>query len=73
MSVEEKLVNRILSVGSAGIKKTDLRREFGDIDTALENTIARVIFSLTSEPMLTFASTKTTMSKASSTQIQGSS
>ena len=35
MSVEEKLVNRILSVGSAGIKKTDLRREFGDIDTAV--------------------------------------
>jgi hypothetical protein len=41
MSVEEKLVNRILSVGSAGIKKTDLRREFGDIDTALENIISK--------------------------------
>jgi hypothetical protein len=41
MSVEEKLVNRILSGGSAGIKKTDLRREFGDIDTALENTISK--------------------------------
>src|SRR5215204_4686776 len=41
MSLEEKLVNRILSVGSAGIKKTDLRREFGDIDTALENTISK--------------------------------
>jgi hypothetical protein len=41
MSVEEKLVNRILSVGSAGIKKTDLRREFGDIDTALENTVSK--------------------------------
>lgn len=41
MSVEEKLVNRILSVGSAGIKKIDLRREFGDIDTALENTISK--------------------------------
>jgi hypothetical protein len=41
MSVEEKLVNRILSVGSAGIKKTDLRREFGDIDTPLENLISK--------------------------------
>jgi hypothetical protein len=41
MSVEEKLVNRILSFGSAGIKKTDLRREFGDIDTSLENIISK--------------------------------
>ncbi len=41
MSVEEKLVNRILSFGSAGIKKTDLRREFGDIDTPLENLISK--------------------------------
>ncbi len=41
MSVEEKLVNRILSFGSAGIKKTDLRREFGDIDTLLENLISK--------------------------------
>jgi hypothetical protein len=41
MSVEEKLLNRILSVGSAGIKKTDLRREFGDIDTALENIMSK--------------------------------
>ena len=41
MSVEEKLVNRILSVGSAGIKKTDLRREFGDIDSQLENLISK--------------------------------
>jgi hypothetical protein len=41
MSVEEKLVNKIVSVGSAGIKKTDLRREFGDIDTLLENLIRR--------------------------------
>ncbi len=39
MSVEEKIVNRILSLGSVGIKKTDLRREFGDIDTPLENLI----------------------------------
>jgi hypothetical protein len=41
MSVEEKLVNRILSVGSGGIKKTDLRREFGDIDTLLEALISK--------------------------------
>jgi hypothetical protein len=41
MSVEEKLVNKIVSVGSAGIKKTDLRREFGDIDTLLENLTRR--------------------------------
>ncbi len=41
MSVEEEIVNRILSLGSAGIKKTDLRREFGDIDTPLENLISK--------------------------------
>ena len=41
MSVEEKLLNRIFSFGSAGIKKTDLRREFGDIDNTLENLISR--------------------------------
>ncbi|MDQ3909290.1 MAG: hypothetical protein M3232_02660, partial [Thermoproteota archaeon] len=41
MSVEEKLVNRIFSFGSAGMKKTDLRREFGDIDSTLENLISK--------------------------------
>ena len=41
MSVEEKILNRILSFGSAGVKKTDLRREFGDIDTPLENLISQ--------------------------------
>jgi len=41
MSSEEKVVNRILSAGSGGIKKTDLRREFGDIDAHLENLITR--------------------------------
>src|ERR687886_720719 len=41
MSVEEKLVNRIISFGSAGMKKTDLRREFGDIDSALESLISK--------------------------------
>jgi hypothetical protein len=41
MSVEEKLVSRILSAGLAGIKKTDLRRELGDIDTALEDIVSK--------------------------------
>jgi len=41
MSSEEKLVNRILSAGSGGIKKTDLRREFGDVDAYLENLISK--------------------------------
>ena len=41
MSSEEKLLNKILSAGSGGIKKTDLRREFGDIDGHLENLISR--------------------------------
>ena len=41
MSAEEKILNRILSFGSAGVKKTDLRREFGDIDTLLENLISQ--------------------------------
>ncbi len=41
MSSEEKLVNKILSAGSGGIKKTDLRREFGDIDAELETLISK--------------------------------
>jgi hypothetical protein len=41
MSSEERLVNKILSAGSGGIKKTDLRREFGDIDAHLENLISK--------------------------------
>jgi len=41
MSVEEKLVGRIFSAGPSGIKKTDLRREFGDIDTALEDIVSK--------------------------------
>ena len=41
MSIEEKLVNRILSVGSVGIKKTDLRRELGDIETPLEKLVSQ--------------------------------
>ena len=42
MTVDEKLViKRIHSVGSAGIKKTDLRKEFGDIESILEEIISR--------------------------------
>ena len=41
MSSEERLVNKILSAGSGGIKKTDLRREFGDIDSQIENLISK--------------------------------
>jgi hypothetical protein len=40
MTTEEELVNRILHAGSTGIKKTDLRKEFGDIDTVLETVIS---------------------------------
>ncbi len=41
MSVEEKLVHRIASIGPSGIKKTDLRREFGEIDTPLQNLVVK--------------------------------
>src|SRR5919198_5007156 len=41
MTAEEKLVKRILSAGSAGIKKTDLRKELGDIEVALEIVISK--------------------------------
>jgi hypothetical protein len=41
MTAEEKLVKRILSAGSAGIKKTDLRKELGEVDEALEKVISR--------------------------------
>jgi hypothetical protein len=42
MSAEEKLTQRIFLSGSAGVKKTDLRKEFaeGDIDTILEKAVA---------------------------------
>lgn len=41
MSAEEKLTQRIFLSGSAGVKKTDLRKEFaeGDIDTILEKAV----------------------------------
>jgi hypothetical protein len=42
MTVEERLViKKILSAGSAGIKKTDLRKEFGEIDAVLEEVVSR--------------------------------
>lgn len=41
MTAEEKLVKRILSAGSAGVKKTDLRKELGDVEAALEKVISR--------------------------------
>jgi hypothetical protein len=41
MTAEEKLVKRILSAGSAGVKKTDLRKELGEIEVALEKVISR--------------------------------
>jgi hypothetical protein len=43
MSAEEKLTQRIISSGSLGIKKTDLRKEFAghDIDRTLEDIVTR--------------------------------
>jgi hypothetical protein len=41
MSAEEKLVKSVLSAGSAGIKKTDLRKELGDVEEALEHVISK--------------------------------
>ncbi|HKZ61707.1 MAG TPA: hypothetical protein VJZ68_04740 [Nitrososphaera sp.] len=41
MTAEEKLVKRILSAGSAGIKKADLRKELGDVEEALEKVISK--------------------------------
>jgi hypothetical protein len=39
MSAEERIVQRIYSAGSAGVKKTDLRKELGDIDDILEKVV----------------------------------
>jgi len=41
MTVEEKLVRRILSAGSAGVKKTDLRKELGDVEEVLEKVMSK--------------------------------
>ena len=42
MSEEEKLIQRLLSAGVAGVKKVDLRKEFaeGEIDPLLEHLIS---------------------------------
>jgi hypothetical protein len=40
MSAEEKVSKRILSAGSAGVKKADLRKEFGD---AIETTVGELV------------------------------
>lgn len=41
MTAEEILEKRILSAGSAGAKKADLRKEFGEIDAALEGLVSK--------------------------------
>jgi hypothetical protein len=41
MTAEERLEKRILSAGSAGAKKADLRKEFGEIDAALESLVSK--------------------------------
>ncbi|HVX02079.1 MAG TPA: hypothetical protein VHA09_02910 [Nitrososphaera sp.] len=41
MTAEEILEKRILSAGSAGAKKADLRKEFGEIDAALESLVSK--------------------------------
>lgn len=42
MTADEKhVIKRIQSAGSAGIKKTDLRKEFGEVDSILEEITSR--------------------------------
>ena len=41
MTAEEKLVKRILSAGSAGAKKADLRKELGEIEATLEGLVSK--------------------------------
>jgi len=41
MTAEERLVKKILSAGSAGAKKADLRKELGEIDSALEGLVSK--------------------------------
>jgi hypothetical protein len=41
MTAEEGLSKRILSAGSAGAKKADLRKEFGEIDAVLESLVSK--------------------------------
>lgn len=41
MTAEERLLKKILSAGSAGAKKADLRKELGDIDSTLEGLVSQ--------------------------------
>lgn len=41
MNSGEKLASRIRAAGPAGAKKTDLKKEFGEIDAALENLVSK--------------------------------
>lgn len=41
MTAEERLVKKILSAGSAGAKKADLRKELGEIDATLEALVSK--------------------------------
>jgi hypothetical protein len=41
MTAEEKLLRKVLTAGSAGVKKADLRKELGEIETVLENLVTK--------------------------------
>ncbi len=41
MTAEEKLLRKVLTAGSAGVKKADLRKELGEIESALENLVTK--------------------------------
>ncbi|MEM2141191.1 hypothetical protein [Nitrososphaera sp.] len=41
MTAEERLIKKILSAGSAGAKKADLRKELGEIDATLEALVSK--------------------------------
>lgn len=41
MTAEERLLKKILSAGSAGAKKADLRKELGEIDSTLEGLVSK--------------------------------
>ncbi|WP_415282914.1 hypothetical protein [Candidatus Nitrososphaera sp. FF02] len=41
MTAEEKLVKKVLSAGSAGAKKADLRKELGEIEATLESLVSK--------------------------------
>lgn len=41
MTAEENLAVKIQSAGSAGVKKADLRKEYGDIESSLESLLTK--------------------------------